>query len=142
MNSQIPPASEKRATPPSFRARSLAASLTVSNLEKSVAWYRDVLGCTLERKHEKDGKLFAVSFVAGAVHLLLTQDDGARGDRTKGEGFSLRLTTAQDIDELAQRIKARGGVLDLEPTDMFNARVFRLRDPDGFKFAISSEPTV
>lgn len=107
-----------------------------------MTWYRDVLGCTIERKHEKDGKLYAVSLVAGAVHLLLTQDDGAKGDRSKGDGFSLRLTTAQDIDQLADRIKARGGILDLEPTDMFNARAFRLRDPDGFRFTISSEPAV
>jgi catechol 2,3-dioxygenase-like lactoylglutathione lyase family enzyme len=140
MNSQIPPASEKRAAPPSFRGRSLSASLTVGDLEKSVAWYRDVLGFTIDRKHEREGKFIGVSFIAGNVRLLLTQDDGAHGERSKGEGFSLYITTAQDVDEVAARIKSRGGTLDLEPTDMHGTRAFRLRDPDGFKFTISSEP--
>jgi uncharacterized glyoxalase superfamily protein PhnB len=137
----MPPNSPVRADPQSFRGRSLSASLTVNDLEKSVAWYQDILGFTISRRHERDGKPVAVSLIAGTVRLLLTQDDGARGQRAKGEGFSLQITTAQNVDELAQRIKARGVTLDLEPTDMpHGARVFRLHDPDGFKFAISSEP--
>jgi uncharacterized glyoxalase superfamily protein PhnB len=57
----------------------------------------------------------------------------------KGEGFSLMITTDDDIDELAARIKAAGVTLDLEPADMpWGARVFRLHDPDGFRLTISS----
>lgn len=140
MSSQLPPDAPKRAQPQSFRGRSLSASLTVNDLERSVDWYQNVFGFTVDRRHERDGKLMAVSFVAGNVRLLLTQDDGAQGQRSKGEGFSLQITTAQDIDELARKIKERGGVLDLEPTDFpHGPRGFRLRDPDGFKFTIASE---
>jgi hypothetical protein len=32
-------------------------------------------------------------------------------------------------------------VLDTEPTDAFGARVFRLRDPDGFRIVVSSPRT-
>ncbi len=139
MSTQLPPDAPKRADPQSFRARALAASLTVKDLEKSTAWYHDVLGFHVDKRHERDGKLIALSIIAGTVRLLLTQDDGARGDRAKGEGFSLQITTAQNIDDVAQQIKARGGKLDLEPTDLpHGARAFRLRDPDGFKFTISS----
>ena len=64
-------------------------------------------------------------------------------DRVKGEGFSLHITTDQNIDELANRIKARSGSLLSEPADMpWGARVFRVQDPDGFKLAISSVPPV
>jgi uncharacterized glyoxalase superfamily protein PhnB len=50
------------------------------------------------------------------------------------------ITTAQDVDELAAGIKERGGTLDAEPADMpWGPRVFRVRDPDGFRIAISSE---
>ena len=131
----------QRAQPESFRGRELSASLTVKDLEKSLAWYRDVVGFTLDQKHEREGKLVAVSLKAGDVRLLIGQDDGAKGwDRAKGEGFSLQITTAQNVDELAKHIKESGGTLDMEPTDMpWGARVFRLRDPDGFKLAISSE---
>lgn len=139
-NAPTPEGGTDRAQPESFRARSLAASLTVKDLRTSLAWYRDVMGFTVDREHARDGKLVAVSLKAGTVRILLGQDDGAKGlDRVKGEGFSLQLTTAQNIDELADRIRARGGTLDSEPADMFGARAFRLRDPDGFRFTISSE---
>jgi predicted enzyme related to lactoylglutathione lyase len=60
-------------------------------------------------------------------------------DRAKGEGFSLMITTTQDIDALAEGIRRRGGTLLSEPADMpWGARVFRVQDPDGFRFAISS----
>ncbi len=40
---------------------------------------------------------------------------------------------------LAMRIKRAGGALESEPADTpWGARVFRLRDPDGFRLTISS----
>jgi uncharacterized glyoxalase superfamily protein PhnB len=142
MDTDVPatPGLTRRTQPESFRARALAASLTVRHLEQSAIWYRDVLGFTVDQKFEHEGKLRAVSLKAGAVRLLLTQDDGAKGlDRVKGEGFSLQITTAQNVDELARRIKDAGGALASEPADAWGARVFRLQDPDGFKLTISSE---
>jgi uncharacterized glyoxalase superfamily protein PhnB len=100
-----------------------------------------VFGFTLDQKHERDGKLYAASLKAGSVRILLTQDDGAKGeDRARGDGFSLMITTGQDVNEIAKGIKSRGGTLDSDPTDTpWGARMFRLRDPDGFKFTIASE---
>jgi uncharacterized glyoxalase superfamily protein PhnB len=120
-------------------ASSLQASLTVADLERSHVWYRDVLGFDTAQKYERNGRLQAVSLVAGDVRILLAQDDGAKGgDRVKGEGFSLMITTAQDIDALASAAKSAGAVLATEPMDAFGARVFRLSDPDGFRLVISS----
>lgn len=136
----MPDTSATHAAPGSFRARALTASLTVNDLPKSLAWYRDVVGFTLDRKHEREGKLVAASLKAGDVAILLNQDDGAKGkDRVKGVGFSLQFTTAQDIDTLARDIVARGGQLDSQPADMpWGPRIFRLKDPDGFRMTISS----
>lgn len=130
-----------RAQPESFRGRALSASLTATDLAKSLAWWRDVVGFTVQEEHVRDGKLAAVSLVAGGVRLILGQDDGAKGwDRKKGEGMSLYITTAQDVDDLAAGIQERGGTLDPGPTDMpWGARIFGLVDPDGFKLTISSE---
>jgi lactoylglutathione lyase len=126
----------------SFLGRTISASLTVKDLQKSLVWYQDVVGFTVDRRHEREGKLVAVSLKAGDVRLLIGQDDGAKGwDRVKGDGFSLHITTDQNIDELANRIKAHGGNLLSEPADMpWGPRVFRIQDPDGFKIAISSVP--
>ncbi len=142
MNS-IPPVADAGLSgePEPFSAHTLSASLTVNVIQTSLAWYRDVLGFTVAHTHERDGKLFAVSLRAGTVAILLTQDNGAKGlNRAKGEGISLRLTTSQNIDELARRIREGGGVLETEPADVRGVRMFRLLDPDGFKLMISSEP--
>jgi predicted enzyme related to lactoylglutathione lyase len=131
---------KQRAQPETLRARALVVSLTALDLQKSVAWYRDVVGLTVDQEYAFEGKVRAVSFKAGAVRLLINQDDGGRGwTRVKGEGFAFQFTTAQNIDEVAARIKANGGTLATEPADMpWGARMFRLVDPDGFRFSIST----
>jgi uncharacterized glyoxalase superfamily protein PhnB len=130
-----------REEPATFRARAATVSLTVKDLQKSIAWYRDVAAFMIDEEWQRDGKIVGVSFKAGEVELWLAQDDGAKGwDRQKGEGFSVQFTTAQDVDKLAKGMKARGGVLESEPTDMpWGARVFRVKDPDGYKLAFSQE---
>jgi len=124
----------------SLRASGLGVSLTVKDIHQSLAWYRDVLGFTVDRQTEREGKLRAVGLRAGEARININQDDGAKGwDRVKGEGFSLMFTTAQSIDAVAAAIKARGGKLDSEPADMpWGVRMFRVRDPDGYRFAVSS----
>ena len=121
-------------------ARSLAASLTVSDLDVSLRWYRDVVGFTVAQTFEREGRLFAVSLRAGDVRVLITQDDGKKGvARSRGEGFSMMIETAQDVDGIAAAIRKRGGALDSDPMHSpWGGRIFRLRDPDGFRFAISS----
>jgi lactoylglutathione lyase len=135
-NSPVPDSTE----PEFLRGSALSASLTVKDVGKSLAWYKDVVGFAIERKYEREGKLTAVALKAGDVRVLIVQDDGAKGwNRVKGEGFSLLITTEQNIDDIARRIKELGGTLESEPADMpWGPRVFRLQDPDGFKFAISS----
>ena len=124
----------------SLAATSLGASLTVASVARSRDWYRDVLGFTVDREFERDGNLFAASMRAGTARILLSQDNGAKGeDRAKGAGFSLQFTTTQDVDTVANRAKNAGATLDTEPTDAWGARVFRLRDPDGFRLVISSQ---
>ena len=124
----------------SFHASMLSASLTVKDLDKSLAWYSDVLGFTIDRKIERDGKVRGVALTAGNLRLSINQDDGAKGwNRIKGEGFSLNITTDQNVDKIANRIKEHGGTLESEPADMpWGVRLFRLKDPDGYKLAISS----
>ena len=131
---------DERTAVEALRASALSVSLTVKDLARSLAWYRDVLGFTVDEKHEREGKLRAVSLRAGDVLILIGQDDGAKGwDRIKGEGFSLRFTTEQSIDAIARGIVDRGGSLAEGPIDTpFGSRVFRLIDPDGFKLTVAS----
>jgi uncharacterized glyoxalase superfamily protein PhnB len=114
--------------------------LTVNDVEESVAWYRDVLGFYVAQEMKLDGKLAGASLRAGAVEILLTQDDFLKGrDRRKGVGFRLYCTTAQEIDDLADAIESRGGVLSQRPKDQsWGVRDFAVTDPDGFQISIST----
>lgn len=131
----------KRRTPETLRFRSVSAGLTVGDLQKSIAWYRDVAGFYVGELWRGDnGEVRGAEVMAGAARFFLGQDDWAKGrDRKKGEGMRLHLTTAQNVDEIAAGIKQRGGKLDSEPADMpWGTRAFALTDPDGFKLTISS----
>lgn len=127
--------------PESLRLRSAAPGFTVNDLEKSLAWYRDVLGFTVKERWEHEGKLAGVELVAGSVRFMIGQDDWKKGrDRVKGEGFRIYCSTGQDVDRLAAQIKSRGVALVQEPRDQpWGVRDFAVADPDGFKITIGME---
>ncbi len=131
---------EKRKQPENLRLRAAAPALTVNDLEASLSFYQDILGFWVADRIEEDGVLVAAMLHAGDVDLLIGQDDFAKGrDRLKGVGLRLYCITVQDIDELAETIKARGGTLDNEPTDQpWGTRDFAISDPDGFRLTFSS----
>jgi len=134
------PALEQRKVPESLRLRSLSLGLTVNDLQRSLAWYRDVIGFVVTDEWHVEGALRGVEMRAGSVDIFLGQDDWKRGrDRTKGEGFRIYGRTVWDIDKLAASIKARGGVLSHEPqTQPWGERDFGMVDPDGFRITFSS----
>jgi catechol 2,3-dioxygenase-like lactoylglutathione lyase family enzyme len=132
---------QARRQPESLRLRSVGASFTVNDIQKSLDYYRDVLGFTVKERWEKDGALHGVELVAGCVSFWLGQDDWKKGrDRAKGQGFRMYCATAQDIDALAAAIRERGGTLAEEPKDEpWGGRDFAVVDPDGFKITFASE---
>lgn len=130
----------QRSQPERLRVRSLTPSLTVSDLQASLAWYRDVVGFHVKESYDTDGVPAGYELLAGDQLLFISQDDFAKGrDRVKGLGMRFFLETAQDIDTLADAIKARGGTLASEPAEMpWGPRAFSLVDPDGFTFTITA----
>ncbi len=145
----------KKKSPPRAKAaprksgaatRSLALSdaspsFTVNDLEKSIAWYRDVVGFAVEENWKDDsGKVVGASLRAGSVSFMIGQDDWKKGrDRKKGEGFRMFCMTKGNVDDLAKRIEAKGGRLDQGPTDEpWGVRDISLTDPDGFKITIAA----
>ncbi len=130
----------KRAQPESLRLKMLSPNLTVDDVAESLRWYTEVLGFTLQERWDHEGELHGAHLVAGAANLMIGQDDWKKGrDRSKGEGLRLFFLTNQDVDELAERIKERGGSLESEPQDTpWGGRAFSLVDPTGFKITIHS----
>ena len=132
---------KQRSSPETLRLRRVTPSFTVGDVSESLAFYRDVMGFIVDEIWEHEGRRVGAALVAGSVTLLLNEDDGKAGtDRTKGQGFRLHLSTAQDVDVLASYVRERGVELHEGPTDMpWGARAFTVIDPDGFKLTVAAE---
>jgi len=129
----------RKRIPETLRLRAFQPSLTVADIERSIRFYTDVLGFVVGEQWKSDtGALRGVMLKAGSCELGLSQDDWALGrDRQKGAGFRLWCTTAQDIDALADRIKAAGHRLTDGPSDQpWGGRSLSLDDLDGFHLTI------
>jgi len=126
--------------PAALNAKTILPGLTVDDLARSITFY-EALGFGVAQKWEQDGTLMSVMIQAGDLQIGLNQDDWKKGrDRAKGVGTRLNIETAQNIDEIAARVKAAGFALDVEPFDtQWKTRQFELTDPSGFKLTVSSE---
>ena len=128
----------RRKKPETLRLRSASPGFTVNDLDKSLAFYRDVLGFVVGDLWKQGGKVLGAELKAGDIVFMIGQDDWKKGrDRRKGEGVRIYCTTAQDVDQLAAQVKARGGVLAHEPvTQPWGLRDFGIADPDGYNITI------
>jgi lactoylglutathione lyase len=132
----------RKSEPQSLRLRTIEPSFTVSDLERSVRFYTDVLGFTSGEQFKNEaGDLQGVMLKAGACQIGLSQDDWAKGrDRQRGVAVRIWCTTGQDVDKLAARAKERGATVTAEPTDEpWGGRSFSVDDPDGFHLTIYRE---
>jgi uncharacterized glyoxalase superfamily protein PhnB len=134
------PRQPRRTDPETLRLRSIEPSLTVNDLERSLRFYADVLGFFVGERWIDAGVLRGATLKAGACQLGLSQDDWSKGrDRKKGEGMSLWLRTAQDLDSLAARIKGAGSVADGPTKESWGSRTLSVYDPDGFRLRFYEE---
>ena len=125
--------------PGTLRLGSILPAITANDLQASLNFYCDVVGFHLAEKFEHEGVVGGAALVAGECRLMLSQDDGAKGERVKGQGIRIYLQTTQNVDDVAAAIKGRGGELASEPEDMpWGSRAFNLVDPDGILLTISS----
>lgn len=123
-----------------LQAKTVSPTLTVDNLEQSVAFFEG-LGFGVEERWEENGTLLGVMLRAGNVQIGLSQDDWKKGrDREKGVGMRIYVSTTQDIDQLAADAKNAGIVLDTEAHDTpWGSRAFEVTEPSGFRLTISSQ---
>lgn len=133
------PKRAKRRTPETLRLRTFMPGFTVNDLQRSIAFYTDVLGFVVgERWTNDSGTLTGVMLKAGACELGLSQDDWAKGrDRVKGAGVRIWTETVQDIDTLGGRVRSAGWKLTEEPHDQpWGGRALSLDDPDGYHLTV------
>ena len=123
-----------------LKAKTISPTLTVDDVQKSIAFFEG-LGFGVEERWEEKGTLLGVMLRAGEAQIGLSQDDWKKGrNRQKGQGMRIYVNTAQNVDQLAADAKKAGIVLDAEPHDTeWGGRAFEVTEPSGFKVTIGSE---
>jgi len=122
--------------------RILHTMLRVGNLERSVAFYTEVLGMKeLRRKEYPEGR-FTNAFVGyqpeseGAVLELTYNWDQSRYDL--GDGYGHVALAVDDVYAACERIRERGGRITREPGPMKHGSTILafVEDPDGYKIEL------
>jgi catechol 2,3-dioxygenase-like lactoylglutathione lyase family enzyme len=108
--------------------------LGVSDLARSQAFYRDVLGFDAHPVPPSDGAPPAAEVVRGPARLQLFAETAAydsTGER-RPRGATVLFFETDDVAGMREAVLARGGhPSNLEKFNGIKMRVFQLRDPDG-----------
>lgn len=111
-------------------------ALTVSDVRRSVEWYRSVLG--LERRYEQWG--VPVMMCAGNTCLALFAADAEMQERTLGDNTALRhiaFRVGREMFMQAQQELRQKGI-DFVFEDHNIAHSLYLEDPDGYRVELTT----
>ena len=116
--------------------------IRVGDLDASLAFYTDVLGMNLIRRHEVPEGRYTLAFVGygveadGAVIELTHNWDTA--SYALGDGFGHIAVAVDDATAACDRIRARGGrvVRDAGPVKHGTTIIAFVEDPDGYRIEL------
>jgi lactoylglutathione lyase len=110
----------------------------VSDMKRSVAFYRDVLGLPL--RFESPGW---TEFATDGATLALHAGKGPNADKDSSEdtpaGRCRPGLSVPNLDEFHQRMVERQVACLQEPKETFGARIAQYVDPDGLVISVSEE---
>lgn len=125
--------------------RLLHTMLRVGNLDKSIAFYRDVLGMELLRRKDFPDGRFTLAFLGYGPEsdntvLELTHNWDTE-DYDLGEGYGHIAIGVDDVYGACERIRDAGGRVVREPGPMKHGSTVLafVEDPDGYKVELLSE---
>ncbi|MCK6387857.1 lactoylglutathione lyase [Zoogloea sp.] len=122
--------------------RLLHTMLRVGDLDRSIAFYTEVLGMRLLRRHDYPEGKFTLAFVGfqdeaeGAV-IELTHNWGVESYEL-GNGYGHIALEVPDAYAACEAIKARGGKVTREAGPMKHGTtvIAFVEDPDGYKIEL------
>lgn len=107
--------------------------LAVHDLDKSGAWYRDVLGCEIDDVAPGDWRFCR----AGGVTFMLGRCPDVPAAAELGDHSYAAYIRVDDVDGFHERAVAAGAEVMKAPQDEpWGMREFGLRSPDGHRFML------
>ena len=119
--------------------RMLHTMLRVGNLERSLAFYTEVLGMRLLRKRDYEEGRFTLSFVGygdeDSTTVLELTHNWDTESYDLGNGYGHIAIAVEDAYQACEEIKARGGKVVREAGPMKGGVtvIAFVEDPDGYK---------
>lgn len=111
--------------------------LAVQDLDRSAAWFRDVLGCDT-READPGNWIFCRS---GSIEFMLGRCPDATPASEIGDHSYLAYLRVDDVDAFHRRAADQGAEILKPPTDeRWGMREFAIRSPDGHRFMLA-QPT-
>jgi uncharacterized glyoxalase superfamily protein PhnB len=108
--------------------------LSVADVDRSVAFYRDVLGFAHRAVPQGDGLPAVAEMVSGPARIQLSVEETAydsTGER-RPRGAAILFLETDDVAGMRREVVARGGAAsELEKVNWIKMRVFQIADPDG-----------
>jgi lactoylglutathione lyase len=118
--------------------------LRVGDLDKSIAFYTEVLGMTLLRRKDYPDGRFTLAFVGYGDEshnsvIELTYNWGV-DTYELGTGYGHIALEVEDVYKACEEIRARGGKITREPGPMMHGSSILafVEDPDGYKIELLS----
>jgi lactoylglutathione lyase len=129
------------------KMRILHTMIRVGDLDRSLAFYMDVLGMKLIRRREFPEGKFTLAFVgygdeANSAVIELTYNWGV-GKYELGNGYGHVAIAVEDVYRTCEEIRQRGGKITREagPMKGGTAAIAFVEDPDGYKIELIARPS-
>jgi lactoylglutathione lyase len=121
-----------------YQLRITYAIVFVSDMKKSVAFYRDVIGLTL-RFESPEWTEFATEGATLALHASEASKSELENPQPEPAGRCRPGLAVPNLDEFHQRMVEKRVPCIQEPTETFGARIAQYVDPDGLVISVSEE---
>lgn len=122
--------------------RMLHTMLRIGNLDRSLAFYTELLGMRLLRKKDYPGGRFTLAFIGygdEADHTVIELTHNWDTDHYDiGSGFGHVALGVPDIYKTCDELRAKGAKITREPGPMKHGttEIAFIEDPDGYKIEL------
>ncbi|PYQ77558.1 MAG: bleomycin resistance family protein [Acidobacteria bacterium] len=123
-----------------LQATKLTPNLIVSSVERSLAFYTEVLGFARGITVPEESPLAFAAVTSGSVEIFLNDKSTVSKESPQfarlsiGGGGNMMFIEVEDVDPLHERLKSKPNVTIVMPivTQWYGMREFAIADPDGY----------